>query len=54
MKIGGEMDLSVDFCGVLFKNPFILSSAPPTTTGEMMGRAFEAGWGGAVTKTLVM
>jgi len=53
MKIGGEIDLSVEFCGVTFKNPFILSSAPPTTTGEMMGRAFEAGWAGAVTKTLV-
>ncbi len=53
MKIGGDMDLSVDFCGIRFKNPFILSSAPPTTTGEMMGRAFEAGWAGAVTKTLV-
>ena len=53
MKIGGEIDLSVDFCGISFKNPFILSSAPPTTTGEMIGRAFEAGWGGAVTKTLI-
>ena len=53
MKIGGELDLSVEFCGVHFKNPFILSSAPPTTTGEMMGRAFDAGWAGAVTKTLV-
>jgi dihydropyrimidine dehydrogenase (NAD+) subunit PreA len=54
MKIGGDIDLSVDFAGVPFKNPFILSSAPPTTTGEMMGRAFEAGWGAAVTKTLVV
>lgn len=53
MKIGGDVDLSVEFCEILFKNPFILSSAPPTTTGEMMGRAFEAGWAGAVTKTLV-
>lgn len=53
MKIGGDIDLSVDFCGIRFLNPFILSSAPPTTTGEMMGRAFEAGWAGAVTKTLV-
>ncbi len=53
MKIGREIDLSVDFCGISFKNPFILSSAPPTTTGEMIGRAFEAGWGGAVTKTLI-
>ncbi len=54
MKIGGDIDLSVEFCGIHFPNPFILSSAPPTTTGEMMGRAFEAGWGGAVTKTLVV
>lgn len=53
MKIGGEVDLRVEFAGVSFKNPFVLSSAPPTTTGEMMGRAFEAGWAGAVTKTLV-
>jgi len=48
-----DRDLSVDFCGVKFLNPFILSSAPPTTTGPMMGRAFKAGWAGAVTKTLI-
>lgn len=47
------VDLSVEFCGVKFKNPFILASAPPTTTGGMIGRAFKAGWAGAVTKTLV-
>ncbi len=48
-----DSDLSVDFCGVKFLNPFVLSSAPPTTTGNMIGRAFKAGWAGAVTKTLV-
>ena len=53
MKISKEADLSVDFCGITFQNPFILSSAPPTTTGEMIKRAFDAGWAGAVTKTLV-
>jgi len=47
-----DVDLTVHFCGVRFKNPFVLSSAPPTTTGSMIGRAFKAGWG-AVTKTLV-
>jgi len=52
MKISKEADLSVDFCGVKFQNPFILSSAPPTTTGEMIKRAFDAGWAGAITKTL--
>jgi len=45
--------LNVDFCGVKLKNPFILASAPPTTTGEMIMRAFDAGWGGAIIKTLV-
>jgi len=54
MKIGGERDLSVNFCGIHFMNPFIIASAPPATTGEMMGRAFEAGWAGAITKTLMV
>jgi dihydropyrimidine dehydrogenase (NAD+) subunit PreA len=45
--------LNVDFCGVKMKNPFILASAPPTTTGEMIMRAFDEGWGGAIIKTLV-
>ncbi|MBW2057045.1 MAG: NAD-dependent dihydropyrimidine dehydrogenase subunit PreA [Deltaproteobacteria bacterium] len=53
MKIVKEADLSVDFCGLKFQNPFVLSSAPPATTGEMIKRAFDAGWAGAVTKTLV-
>lgn len=54
MEKKGDMDLSVDFCGVKFLNPFVLSSAPPTTTGGMIGRAFKAGWAGAVTKTLLV
>lgn len=33
-------------------NPFWLASAPPTNTGEMVMRAFDAGWGGAVWKTI--
>jgi dihydropyrimidine dehydrogenase (NAD+) subunit PreA len=33
-------------------NPFWLASAPPTNTGEMILRAFDAGWGGAVWKTI--
>lgn len=44
--------LAVEIAGIQFPNPFMLSSAPPTTTPEMIGRAFEAGWGGAVIKTL--
>jgi dihydropyrimidine dehydrogenase (NAD+) subunit PreA len=45
-------DLSIDFCGVRSPNPFWLASAPPTNTGGQVMRAFDAGWGGAVWKTL--
>ena len=45
-------DLSVDFCGIKSPNPFWLASAPPTNTGAQIMRAFDAGWGGAVWKTL--
>jgi dihydropyrimidine dehydrogenase (NAD+) subunit PreA len=45
-------DLSVDFCGIKSPNPFWLASAPPTNTGDQVMRAFDAGWGGAVWKTL--
>jgi dihydropyrimidine dehydrogenase (NAD+) subunit PreA len=44
-------DLSIDFCGVRFPNPFLLSAAPPTDDLDMVRAAFEAGWGGAVLKT---
>ena len=47
-----RVSLEVDFAGVRFKNPFMLSSAPPTGSGEMIERAFEEGWGGAIVKTL--
>jgi len=45
-------DLSVKFCGCDLENPYMLSSAPPTCTGEMIMSAFELGWAGAVTKTI--
>ncbi|MBM3308601.1 MAG: NAD-dependent dihydropyrimidine dehydrogenase subunit PreA, partial [Candidatus Eisenbacteria bacterium] len=47
-----KVNLAVDFCGVRFPNPFILAAAPPTDSAEMIARGFEAGWGGAVVKTL--
>ncbi|XP_050717874.1 dihydropyrimidine dehydrogenase [NADP(+)]-like [Eriocheir sinensis] len=49
-----EVDLSIEICGIKFPNPFGLASAPPTTSGPMMRRAFEAGWGFCVTKTFVL
>jgi len=43
--------LSTKVCGVPFPNPIGLASAPPTTSYPMIRRAFEVGWGFAVTKT---
>jgi dihydroorotate dehydrogenase len=45
-------DVSTTFTGVRLKNPFLLSSAPPTESESNILRAFEAGWGGVVTKTI--
>ncbi|WP_416149931.1 NAD-dependent dihydropyrimidine dehydrogenase subunit PreA [Salipaludibacillus sp. HK11] len=45
-------DLSINFAGIISPNPFWLASAPPTNTGYQVQRAFKAGWGGAVWKTL--
>jgi dihydropyrimidine dehydrogenase (NAD+) subunit PreA len=46
------VDLSVEFCGVHAPNPFWLASAPPTNSAYQVRRAFDAGWGGAVWKTI--
>jgi len=45
-------DLKTDFLGIRSPNPFWLASAPPTDKAYNVNRAFEAGWGGAVWKTL--
>jgi dihydropyrimidine dehydrogenase (NAD+) subunit PreA len=45
-------DLSTTFTGLRFTNPFLLSSAPPTESESNILRAFDAGWGGVVTKTI--
>jgi dihydropyrimidine dehydrogenase (NAD+) subunit PreA len=45
-------DLSIDFAGIRSPNPFWLASGPPTNTAGQVMRAFEAGWGGAVWKTV--
>jgi dihydropyrimidine dehydrogenase (NAD+) subunit PreA len=43
---------AVTFTGLRFENPFLLSSAPPTESDSNIMRAFDAGWGGVVTKTI--
>jgi dihydropyrimidine dehydrogenase (NAD+) subunit PreA len=45
-------DLRSTFAGIVSPNPFWLASAPPTDKEYNVVRAFEAGWGGAVWKTL--
>ena len=47
-----QPDLRVNFAGIKSPNPFWLASAPPTNCGEQVMRAFDAGWGGAVWKTI--
>lgn len=43
--------LATEFCGLRFENPFILAASPCTDDDEMVARAFEMGWAGAVLKT---
>jgi dihydropyrimidine dehydrogenase (NAD+) subunit PreA len=45
-------DLRTTFAGIASPNPFWLASAPPTDKAYNVNRAFEAGWGGVVWKTL--
>lgn len=45
-------DISTDFLGIKSPNPFWLASAPPTDKKVNVLRAYEAGWGGVVWKTL--
>jgi len=45
-------NLGIEFCGLHAKNPFFLSASPVANTAEMISRAFDAGWGGCVFKTL--
>jgi dihydropyrimidine dehydrogenase (NAD+) subunit PreA len=46
------VDLAVDCAGIRSPNPFWLASGPPTNTAYQVMNAFDAGWGGAVWKTL--
>src|SRR5687767_6533151 len=46
-------DLSTRFAGrIESPNPFWLASGPPANCGDQVMRAFDAGWGGAVWKTI--
>jgi dihydropyrimidine dehydrogenase (NAD+) subunit PreA len=45
-------NLATNFIGIKSPNPFWLASAPPTDKEYNVNRAFEAGWGGVVWKTI--
>ncbi|MGB7433160.1 MAG: NAD-dependent dihydropyrimidine dehydrogenase subunit PreA [Ahrensia sp.] len=45
-------NLATNFLGIKSPNPFWLASAPPTDKAYNVERAFKAGWGGVVWKTL--
>lgn len=45
-------DITANLAGITSPNPFWLASAPPTNSGYQVMKAFDAGWGGAVWKTL--
>jgi dihydropyrimidine dehydrogenase (NAD+) subunit PreA len=45
-------DLSINFAGIKSPNPFWVASGPPSNTAYQCHRAFEAGWGGVVWKTI--
>lgn len=47
-----KKDLSIDFLGVHFENPFCLSSSPVSNCYEMCKKAYEVGFGGVVFKTI--
>src|SRR6478609_5785787 len=45
-------DLSVNLAGIKSPNPFWVASGPPANTAYQCHRAFDAGWGGVVWKTI--
>ena len=47
-----KKDLSVEFLGVHFENPFCLSSSPVGNCYDMCKKAYDTGWGGVVFKTI--
>ena len=44
-------DLSIEVNGLTYENPFVIGSGPPGTNARVIGRCFDAGWGGVIAKT---
>jgi len=45
-------DLSVTVNGLSLPNPFVIGSGPPGTNANVIGKAFDEGWGAVIAKTI--
>ena len=45
-------EMSVDFCGVKFKNPVVIASLETTNSPDLMRQCFDGGASGVIIKTL--
>src|ERR1044071_2372187 len=45
-------DLSVVIDGLRLPNPFVIGSGPPGTNANVIGKAFDEGWGAVIAKTI--
>ena len=45
-------DLSVTVNGLKMPNPFVIGSGPPGTNANVIGKAFDEGWGAVIAKTV--
>ncbi len=45
-------DLSVTVNGLKLPNPFVIGSGPPGTNANVIGKAFDEGWGAVIAKTV--
>jgi dihydropyrimidine dehydrogenase (NADP+)/dihydropyrimidine dehydrogenase (NAD+) subunit PreA len=45
-------DLSITVDGLKLPNPFVIGSGPPGTNANVIGKAFDEGWGAVICKTV--
>ncbi len=45
-------NLSTDVNGLKLPNPFVIGSGPPGTNANVIGKAFDEGWGAVICKTI--
>lgn len=45
-------DLSITVDGLKLRNPFVIGSGPPGTNANVIGKAFDEGWGAVIAKTI--